>query len=101
MFTRRRRPCCAASEARARYIAARLSGLGLATRVEEHARHTSIEAEVPGALPASAWREVLEVVAEADRFGLLASSLTGRTLWVAVHKAVPATRDVGGPGRQQ
>ncbi|MGW6870011.1 hypothetical protein [Streptomyces sp. NPDC054901] len=90
-----------ASEARARGIAARLSGLGLVTRVEEHALCTSIEAEVPEALPAESWREVLEVVAEADRFGLLASSLTGRTLWAAVHKAVPATGDVRGPGRQR
>ncbi|WP_332758086.1 hypothetical protein [Streptomyces sp. MT206] len=90
-----------ASDSRAESIAARLSAMGLTTRVEEHARYTSIEAEVPEALPASTWREVLEVVAEADRFGLLASSLTGRTLWAAVRKAVPATGDVRGPGRQQ
>ncbi|MGW5396521.1 hypothetical protein [Streptomyces sp. NPDC003952] len=90
-----------ASESRAESIAARLSALGLTTRVEERARYTSIEAEVPEALPASTWREVLEVVVEADRFGLLASSLTGRTLWAAVRKAVPATGDVRGPGRQQ
>ncbi|WP_407839186.1 hypothetical protein ACE1OC_26955 [Streptomyces sp. DSM 116496] len=90
-----------ASESRAESIAARLSALGLTTRVEEQARYTSIEAEVPEALPASTWREVLEVVAEADRFGLLASSLTGRTLWAAVRKAVPATGNVRGPGRQQ
>ncbi|WP_327300663.1 hypothetical protein [Streptomyces goshikiensis] len=90
-----------ASESRAESIAARLSALGLTTRVEEQARYTSIEAEVPAALPASTWREVLEAVAEADRFGLLASSLTGRTLWAAVRKAVPATGDVRGPGRQQ
>ncbi len=90
-----------ASESRAESIAARLSSLGLTTRVEEQARYTSIEAEVPEALPASTWREVLEVVAEADRFGLLASSLTGRTLWASVRKAVPATGDVRGRGRQQ
>lgn len=90
-----------ASESTAESIAARLSAMGLTTRVEEHARYTSIEAEVPETLPASAWRAVLEVVAEADRFGLLASSLTGRTLWAAVRKAVPATGDVRGPGRQQ
>nr|WP_237545341.1 hypothetical protein [Streptomyces sp. SID1046] len=78
-----------------------MSALGLATRVEEHVRYTSIEAEVPEALPAESWREVLEVVAEADRFGLLASSLTGRTLWAAVTKTVPATGDVRGPGRQR
>lgn len=53
------------------------------------------------ALPAEVWREVLEVVAQADRFGLVASSLTGRTLWAAVNKAVPATGDVRGPGRQR
>lgn len=90
-----------ASEARAQGIAARLSALGLATRMEEQARYTSIEAEVPEALPAESWREVLEVVAEADRFGLLASSLTGRTLWAAVNKAVPAKGDVRGPGHQR
>ncbi|MFJ6497041.1 hypothetical protein [Streptomyces virginiae] len=90
-----------ASKARAKSIATRLSALGLTTRVEEHARYTSIEAEVPEALPAESWREVLEVVAKADRFGLLASSLTGRTLWAAVTKAVPATGDVRGPGRQR
>ncbi|MFD7783061.1 hypothetical protein ACFV4Q_08240 [Streptomyces nojiriensis] len=90
-----------ASESRAEDLAARLSALGLATRVEPHTTYTSIEAEVPEALPAESWREVLEVVAEADRFGLLASSLTGRTLWAAVNKAVPATGDVRGPGRQR
>ncbi|KPI18452.1 hypothetical protein OV450_7931 [Actinobacteria bacterium OV450] len=90
-----------ASEARAKDLAARLSTLGLITRVEPHATYTTIEAEVPEALPAESWREVLEVVAEADRFGLVASSLTGRTLWAAVNKAVPATGDVRGPGRQR
>ncbi|MEU5064056.1 hypothetical protein AB0G95_08550 [Streptomyces virginiae] len=90
-----------ASKARAKGIAARLSALGLTTRVEEHARYTSIEAEVPETLPTESWREVLEVVAEADKFGLLASSLTGRTLWAAVRKAVPATGDVRGPGHQR
>ncbi|MFB6564283.1 hypothetical protein ACFCYH_36260 [Streptomyces sp. NPDC056400] len=90
-----------ASEARAEDLAARLSTLGLTTRVQSHTTYTSIEAEVPEALPAESWREVLEVVAEADRFGLLASSLTGRTLWAAVDKAVPATGDVRGPGHQR
>ncbi|MFE6816121.1 hypothetical protein [Streptomyces sp. NPDC057677] len=90
-----------APEVSAEAIAARLSSLGLTTRVEEHTRHTSIEAEVPESLPAETWREALEVVAGADRFGLLASSLSGRTLWAAVHKAVPATGDVRGPGRQR
>ncbi|MGW8778740.1 hypothetical protein ACWGNM_11735 [Streptomyces sp. NPDC055796] len=90
-----------ASDARAEDLAARLSALGLTTRVEPHATYTSIEAEVPEALPVESWREVLEVVAEADRFGLVASSLTGRTLWAAVNKAVPATGDVRGPGRQR
>ncbi|MFF5448960.1 hypothetical protein [Streptomyces sp. NPDC012888] len=90
-----------ASDARAKDLAVRLSALGLTTRVKPHATYTSIEAEVPEALPAESWREVLEVVAEADRFGLVASSLTGRTLWAAVNKAVPATGDVRGPGRQR
>ncbi|MFG2898115.1 hypothetical protein ACGFZH_13675 [Streptomyces zaomyceticus] len=90
-----------APEVSAEAIATRLSALGLTTRMEWHARHTSIEAEVPESLPAETWREALEVVAEADRFGLLASSLNGRTLWAAVRKAVPATGDVRGPGRQR
>ncbi|MCX5272684.1 hypothetical protein [Streptomyces virginiae] len=90
-----------ALEARAEDLAARLSALGLTTRVELHATYVSIEAEVPDVLPAESWREVLEVVAEADRFGLLASSLNGRTLWAAVRKAVPATGDVRGPGHQR
>ncbi|MFJ4860124.1 hypothetical protein [Streptomyces sp. NPDC088748] len=89
-----------ALDSRVEDLAARLSALGLATRVELHTTYTSIEAEVPEALSAESWREVLEVVAEADRFGLFASSLTGRTLWAAVIKAVPATGDVRGPGRQ-
>lgn len=80
-----------ASAARAKDIVVRLSTFGLTTRVEEHIRHTSIEAEVPESLPAEAWREVLEVMAGADRFGLLASSLNGRTLWAAVHRTVPET----------
>ncbi|MFD7081283.1 hypothetical protein [Streptomyces sp. NPDC059918] len=90
-----------ASDARAEDLADRLSALGLTTRVEPHATYTSIEVEVPEALPAESWREVLEVVAEADRFGLVASRLAGRTLWAAVNNAVPATGDVRGPGRQR
>ncbi|ATW49636.1 hypothetical protein [Streptomyces peucetius] len=90
-----------ASEVRAESIAARLSAVGLAVRVEAHARHTSIEAGVPETLSAESWREVLEVLAEADQFGLLASSLNGRTLWAAIHEAVPATGDVRGPGHQR
>lgn len=90
-----------ASEASAEAIAARLSALGLATRVEEHNRDTSIEAEVPESLSAESWREALEVVAEADRFGLLATSLNDRTLWAVVRKTVPTTGDVGGPGHQR
>ncbi|MGY4389582.1 hypothetical protein [Streptomyces sp. TE12347] len=90
-----------ASQARAEDLAARLSALGLTARVEPHTTYTSIEAEVPEALPAESWREVLEVVAEAERFGLLANSLTGRTIWAAVNEAVPATGDVRGPGHQR
>ncbi|MFJ6422164.1 hypothetical protein [Streptomyces hydrogenans] len=90
-----------APEVSAEALAARLSAVGLTTRVEEHPRHTSIEAEVPESLPAETWREVLEVVATADRFGLLATSLGGRTLWAAVNRTVPATGDVRGPGHQR
>ncbi|MFE9927358.1 hypothetical protein ACFYQA_39445, partial [Streptomyces sp. NPDC005774] len=80
-----------ASEVSAEAIAARLSDVGLTTRVGEHDGSTAIEAEVPESLSAETWREVLDVVAEADRFGLLATSLNGRTLWAVVRKAVPAT----------
>ncbi|MFC9703353.1 hypothetical protein ACFTWD_21960 [Streptomyces sp. NPDC056943] len=90
-----------APEVSAEALAARLSDIGLTTRLLEHTRHTSIEAEVPDSLLAETWREVLDVVASADRFGLLATSLGGRTLWAAVNKAVPATGDVRGPGRQR
>ncbi|MEV6261196.1 hypothetical protein AB0M42_10655 [Streptomyces sp. NPDC051784] len=90
-----------ASGVTAAAIAARLSAIGLPTRVEEHTRFTTAEAEVPETLSAESWREVLDVVAEADRFGLLATSLNGRTLWAAVRKTVPATGDVGGPGYQR
>ncbi|MFG2117784.1 hypothetical protein [Streptomyces sp. NPDC048710] len=90
-----------ASGVSAAAIAARLSAVGLPVRVEEHARYTSVEAEVPESLSADSWREVLEVVAEADRFGLLATSLNGRTLWAVVRKAVPATGVVGGPSHQR
>ncbi|MFD5908105.1 hypothetical protein ACFWHL_05255 [Streptomyces massasporeus] len=90
-----------ASGVRAAAIAARLSDLGLPARVEEHDRHTSVEAAVPEPLTADLWREVLQAVAEADRFGLLATSLNDRTLWAVVSKAVPATGDVGGPSHQR
>lgn len=90
-----------ASEGRAEDIAVRLSAFGLTPRVEQHASHTSIEADVPESLPAESWRELLAAVAEADLFGLLASSLNGRTLWAAMHKSVPATSDVRGPDRQR
>ncbi|MER5820928.1 hypothetical protein [Streptomyces mirabilis] len=90
-----------ASGVSAAAIAARLHAAGLPTRVEEHARFTSVEADVPESLPADSWREALEVVAQADRFGLLATSLGDRTLWAVIHKAVPATGDVGGPSHQQ
>ncbi|MGY0067394.1 hypothetical protein ACWZEH_11310 [Streptomyces sp. QTS137] len=82
-------------------IAARLSAVGLFARVEEHDWYTTVKAEVPESLSAESWREVLEVVAEADRFGLLATSLNDRTLWAVVRKAVPATGDVGGPSHQR
>ncbi|MEU9371246.1 hypothetical protein AB0D71_42785 [Streptomyces avermitilis] len=90
-----------ASGVSAAALAARLSAVGLPTRVEEHARYTSVEAEVPETLSAESWREVLDVVAEADRFGLLATSLNGRTLWAVVRKTVPTTGDVGGPSHQR
>jgi hypothetical protein len=69
--------------------------------LEEHDRHTSVRTEVPDSLTADLWREVLEAVAEADRFGLLATSLNDRTLWAVVNKAVPTTGDVGGPSYQR
>ncbi|MGP8299821.1 hypothetical protein ACTPOK_18200 [Streptomyces inhibens] len=90
-----------ASDLTAEDIAARLFAVGLTPRVEQHAHLTSIEAEVPESLSAESWREVLEAVAEADRFGLLANSLNGRTLWAAVRTAAPATGNVRGPGRQR
>ncbi|MFC8569439.1 hypothetical protein ACFUIW_27170 [Streptomyces sp. NPDC057245] len=90
-----------ASRVSAEAIAARLSAVGLTTRVEELDRFTSVEAEVPETLSAASWREVLDVVAEADRFGLHATSLNGRTLWAVVHRTVPTTGDVGGPGHQR
>jgi len=90
-----------ASGVSAAAIAARLSTLGLPTRVEEHRRHSSVEAEVPDGLSAESWREVLDVMAEADRFGLLATSLNGRTLWAVVRKAVPTAGDAGGPSHQR
>lgn len=90
-----------ASGVSAAAIAARLSAIGLLARVEEHARHTSVEAEMPESFSTDLWREALEVVAAADRFGLVATSLSGRTLWAVVRKAVPTTGDVGGPGYQR
>ncbi|MEU2479364.1 hypothetical protein AB0932_01225 [Streptomyces sp. NPDC006682] len=90
-----------ASGVTAAAIAARLSAIGLPARVEEHTRFMTVEAEVPETLSAESWREVLDVVAEAERFGLLATSLNGRTLWAAVRKMVPTTGDVGGPGYQR
>ncbi|GAA4077509.1 hypothetical protein [Streptomyces shaanxiensis] len=90
-----------ASGVSAAAIAARLSDIGLSARVEEHDRYASVQTELPESLSADLWREVLEVVAEADRFGLLATSLYDRTLWAVVHKAVPATGDVGGPSYQR
>lgn len=90
-----------ASEVSAEAIAVRLSAVGLATRVEERDDCAAIEAEVPEPLSAESWREVLEAVAEADRFGLLATSSNDRTLWAVVRKTVPVTGDVGGPGHQR
>jgi len=90
-----------ADEVSAEAIAARLSAVGLPTRVDERDDCTAIEAEVPEPLSAESWREVLEAVAEADRFGLLATSSNGRTLWAVVGKTVPATGDVGGPSHQR
>ncbi|MFJ2589545.1 hypothetical protein [Streptomyces sp. NPDC087538] len=90
-----------ASGVSAAAIAARLSALGLPARTEERTRHTSVEAQVPDALSAESWREVLAAVAEADQFGLLATSMNGRTLWAVVRKTVPTTGDVGGPSYQR
>ncbi|MGC5399327.1 hypothetical protein ACPXCP_26765 [Streptomyces sp. DT20] len=82
-------------------LTARLSAAGLRPRVEERTRFTTVEAEVPDTLTADSWREVLDAVADADRFGLVATSLNGRTLWAVVRKTVPTTGDVGGPGYQR
>ncbi|WP_086867442.1 hypothetical protein [Streptomyces viridochromogenes] len=90
-----------ASGVSAAAIAARLSDIGLPARVEEHVRYASVQAEVPDSFSADLWREVLEVVAEADRFGLRATSLNDRTVWAVVNKAVPTTGDVGGPSYQR
>ncbi|MEV8569793.1 hypothetical protein AB0436_30275 [Streptomyces sp. NPDC051322] len=90
-----------ASEPSAEDLATRLSAVGLTPRVERHAHLTSIEAEVPESLSAESWREVLEALAEADRFGLVANSLNGRTLWAALRTAAPATGNVRGPGHQR
>ncbi|MEW2604417.1 hypothetical protein AB0894_11485 [Streptomyces sp. NPDC047916] len=90
-----------ASGVTAAAIAARLSAAGLRPRVEEDTRLTTVEAEVPDTLSSDSWREVLDAVADADRFGLLATSLNGRTLWAVVRKSVPTTGDVGGPGYQR
>lgn len=78
-----------ASEVTAAAIAARLSAAGLRPRVEEHTQFTTVEAEVPDTLSADSWREVLNAVADADRFGLVATSLNGRTLWAVVRKRSP------------
>nr|WP_202539016.1 hypothetical protein [Streptomyces sp. SID8379] len=78
-----------------------MTALGLTPRVTQHARHLVIEAEVPDSLPAERWREALKAVAEADRFGLLANSLNGRTLWAALHTETPETGDVRASGNQQ
>ncbi|CAL9448513.1 hypothetical protein [Streptomyces sp. enrichment culture] len=90
-----------ASGVSAAAIAARLSAVGLSARLEEYDRYTTVEVELPESPSAELWREVLEAVADADRFGLLANSLNGRTLWAAVNKAAPTTGDVGGPSHQR
>lgn len=77
-----------ASKLSATAIAARLSTVGLPTRVDERTRFTSIEAAVPDSLSADSWREVLDVVAGADRFGLVATSNNDRTLWAVVSNPV-------------
>lgn len=86
-----------ASEASAEDIASRLAAVGLTPRVERHAHFTSIEAEVPESLSAESWREVLAAIEKADRFGLHANNLNGRTLWAAVRTEGPATDHVRGP----
>ncbi|MFJ3587457.1 hypothetical protein ACIQUY_29630 [Streptomyces sp. NPDC090231] len=90
-----------ASELSAEDLAARLSAAGLTTHVVQHAHRTSIRAEVPDDFPADSWREVLDAVATADRFGLVASNVDGLVLWAAVRNEVPATGDVRGPGHQR
>ncbi|WP_228991785.1 hypothetical protein [Streptomyces sp. DH8] len=90
-----------ASGVTAAAIAARLSAAGLRPNVEEDTRFTTVEAEVPDTLSSDSWREVLDAVADADRFGLVATSLNGRTLWAVVRKTVPTTGDVEGPGYQR
>jgi hypothetical protein len=75
-------------------IAARLSAAGLPTRIEEHTGHTSVAAKVPKLLSAESWREALTAVAQADRFGLISTSVSAdRTLWAVVHKPVNASSD--------
>lgn len=73
--------------------AARLSAAG--PRVQEHTRFTTVEAEVPDTLSADAWRAVLDAVADGYRFGLLATSLNGRTYGRSYAKRSPRQATLG------
>ncbi|WP_407078296.1 hypothetical protein [Streptomyces sp. NPDC005435] len=48
--------------------------------MEEHSRHTTVEAEMPNKVSAETWRAALDPASAADQLGLRAISLNARTL---------------------
>lgn len=82
-------------------MAARLSAAGFTPSVTHHHDYTYVESEVPDSTSAKSWRELLAVLETAEWFGLVDSSVSGRTVWAAVSNEAPATADaVRGHSRQ-
>ncbi|MEU5424323.1 hypothetical protein AB0H73_01755 [Streptomyces olivoreticuli] len=89
-----------ARKVRADHMAARLSAAGFTPRVTHRTDQTRIETEVPDAVSADSWRDLLAVLETADSFGLVVGD-SGRTAWAAVSEETPATAStVRGHGHQ-
>ncbi len=76
-------------DARAEDLSARLVGIGFSPRLSDHTDHTRIEAEVPEAVSPEVWRDLLELLEEADWFGLAVSSTAAHIVWAGIRKGPP------------
>lgn len=81
-------------------LAARLASVGCVPDVQERGDHWLVEADLPGGLSRTSWRDLLATLEAADWSGHSVSSHT-HTLWAGINKEAPTTAPaVRGHGHQ-